>query len=147
MMNKFFSRKLIIAIGTTISCPFAFSNCELQMRNIDYFHQSGSKYKIRLLIEEACSENIIYKRKIKNITLELFNEKHKIQTFFFNEGHWLPTHSRFHLKTNTSFMKGCFKGSKNITLNLQDNILNSTSGLYLNLKTGEHLKLNCNLVN
>jgi hypothetical protein len=113
------------------------------MNNIQYFHQTNSLFQINLNISEVCSRNALQKRQVKKIELNIFKNDKKLASFNFNDGLWMPTKSKFLLRRKTPFSDGCFKGFKNLTLNLKSNFINSIDGLFFNLESGNSLNLHC----
>ena len=142
MVNNLYKFTLIV-LGMTICCPYVFSSCDFKMEKIQYFHQNNTAYKINLNISEVCSNNALQKRNMKQIEMNIFKNDRKVATFDFSDGLWMPTQSKFLLRRKNFFSDGCFKGFKNLTLNLKNNFLNSIDGLFLNLESGNSLKINC----
>ncbi len=143
MINSLFSKLYIIAIWATFSCPFAFSSCNLDMREVKYYFNNQSIYKVNINMAKVCSSNVIYKRKISNIEMNIYKNNKKLLSYTFDNGLWMPSQSKFFLKTKETLKSGCFKGTKALTLNLDSNIINSTKGHYFNLSSGKYLNINC----
>lgn len=140
MKNIFF--KIIFTFGTVLNCPFLYADCQFHMGGIDLFYTNDNYCKVSFSIKDACSNNSVNKRKIKDIQLRIYNNN-KFTKYQFEEGYWLPGNSKFVLKRKMPFEDGCFKGSRKIQVDLSQNYLNSIDGLYLNLKSKKTLKIIC----
>lgn len=114
------------------------------MSNIQYFYEDDSLFKISMNIKEVCSANAIYKRSIKDIEMIIFSKNKKLISIHFDEGFWMPSQSKFFLRSNKTMVEGCFGGTNSLTVNLKTNVVNSIKGHYLNLESGKKHKMNCN---
>lgn len=137
----------IIIIGVTICCPLSIASCEFNIKNIQYYHQSLTPYKINLNITDVCSSNIKKKRIIRNIEMNIYKDAKKISTLLFNQGLWMPSQKKFFLKFDKHKKSNCFKNASSLTINLKSNIINSTIGHFFNLENGNSLKIYCNELN
>lgn len=145
---KYICRVFLAVIWATISCPLTFATtCDFKMTKLKFYYQGNAKYKVNLNIREACSVNAIYKRSVRDIELNIYSHHKKLITMFFDDGFWMPSQSKFLLKTKRPFTKGCFIDSDSIMINLKSNVINSFKGHYFNLNSGQKLKVNCQSLN
>lgn len=129
--------------GAVLICPSLFASCDFGMENISYFYGAKTQYKIKLLIDRVCARNPVEKRFVSGVTLKFFKNDLPIGTYHFDEGFWFEPKSKFLLKKNKAFESGCFKGTKNIQLDLNNKFINSTSGIFMSLESGKRLKISC----
>lgn len=123
--------------------PLIFSACDLEMKNVSYFHQGKTQYKVSIKISQACAQDSFSKRTIQNVELSIHNQTKKISTIKYDEGFWMPGQKRFLLKRKEAIPEGCLKGNKTLQLNLKKNFFNSLEGLYLNLENGYSSGFKC----
>ena len=144
MIKSYFYKTFFIVIWATFSCPFAIASCDLKMSGVKYFFNNGSLYKVNMNISELCSSNIIYKRNLKKVEVNIFKNNEKLLSYHFDKGLWMPSQSKFFFKFNEPLKNGCFKGAKSLTINLKSNFINSINGHYFNLSSGKSHNIDCN---
>jgi len=130
-------------MGTVFCCPLVFSQCEFQINDFDYFHQSSGQLKVHIQVKKACSNHSFNKRELEKININIFQGEKLHSSYSFDHGLWQEKVSRFLLKREKAFLEGCFKGLNQVYLNLKDGFINSQKGTYWNLETGDSLNLNC----
>lgn len=134
--------KYILVWAVILNCSFCFSKCEFNIKNTDHFY-SANTYNTHLKISNVCARDINDKREISDIVLNIHKDDKLIVSKKFKNGYWMPTSNKFYLKNPTAIKKGCFSGVKTIALNPDKEYLNSTSGIYINLKTGKLHNIKC----
>lgn len=147
-MNCCYLYKFIfLTIWATLCCPFSLASCDLKINNASYFFNNGASYKVNMNVVEACSSNIVYKRNITKIEMNIFKDDKKLLSYTFSNGLWMPSQSKFYFKFSEPLTHGCFKGAKTLMLNLKSNVINSINGHYFNLFSGDSLNINCSELN
>ena len=135
--------KLLFLMGRVLYSPLSLCNCDFKIEKMSYFFMNNSKIKISMEIDKACSYDHVSKRKISGVTLRLHKENKIISEYKFSGGIWFPASSKFLITNKSALKTGCFQGERRIQINLKDNYINSTKGLYLNLVSMNSLNVDC----
>lgn len=139
------TKLFIILAGAVFYCSSVFSsNCDLALKQIQYFTSSSSEYKVQLEITNACAPDIYIKRELSDINLKIFKKEQLIASHYFRSGLWHPKSSKFFLRNTDPFKTGCLKGMRSVFIDIKKNFLTSRDGVFLNLENGENLNFDCN---
>lgn len=138
-MKSFF---LLILIYTPLSLGKGV--CDFKMNETSFYSPLYEKYGIQLSINEICSSNTVYKRKLSGVDFNLHTKNDELINIEFDEGYWMPSQQKFLLTKKEKIKHPCFKGATNLTVDFKKGMINSIAGHYLSLKSDTSLNVNCN---